>query len=223
MTIADTSGHINIIGSHVVFSALRILQVEVNHVNVGAIAAQRSEHETSARGESDLHVFDRALTLIGAHWLRAIDARHANTITGARDIDEIIVHGEIDGLRSAALGYGLGGLLQLDDLFVGVEAAIVNECHAALRLTVRTLVRLHDPSSIHLTHLGLLAYHALEERSFEIGDDVAVSYNHALHADQLVNVCAVRNRVSGPSIVIKCAVVSYLQDSARALVASLSS
>ncbi len=153
------------------FSALRILQVKVNDVNVRAI-----------------HVFDRALTLIGAHWLSTVDACHANPITRARDIDEIIVHREIDGLWCATLGDGLGCLLQLDDLFVRVQTAIVHESHATLGLTVGTLVRLHDASSIHFAHLSLLANDALEEGSLEIGDDVAVAYDHALHADQLVNV-----------------------------------
>lgn len=133
-------------------------------------------------------MFDRALTLIGAHRLRAVDASDADPIAGPRDIDEIVVDGEIDRLRRATLGDGLGRLLQLDDLFVRVEAAVVDERHAALGLTVRTLVRLHDPSAIHLAHLGFLAYNALEEGGLEIGDDVAVSYNHALDADQLVNV-----------------------------------
>jgi len=146
--------------------------VEVDHINVRAI-----------------HVFDRALTLIGAYWLCAIDACHANTISRPRDIDEIIVDSKIDSLWRASLGYRLGSLLQLDDLFVGVEAAIVNESHATIGLTVRTLVRLHYASAINFAHFSLFAYDAFEESSLYVWNDIAVSNDHALHADQLVDVC----------------------------------
>mmetsp|Transcript_7122 Transcript_7122/g.19150 ORF Transcript_7122/g.19150 Transcript_7122/m.19150 type:complete len:233 (+) Transcript_7122:2375-3073(+) len=146
-------------------------------------------HDVQVRAE---HRVQRALAGIHTHGLRPVGACDGDPVSWPAKVHVALihVHGHIVG--GLALWNVVGLLLHLHHLFVGEGRHVVDERASPLGAAAAALLRLrHAPA---LTHHFMPMSTALtaEQGSPEVWDDGAGAGNHALYADQRVNVFGVQ-------------------------------
>jgi hypothetical protein len=76
-------------------------------------------------------------TLTGIHpdWIATEDSGRLDPITRSADVYQLIIDAEGDGVGCLAIWHQIRSFLELDDLFIGENAAIMNQLHRVLGFT----------------------------------------------------------------------------------------
>ena len=133
----------------------------------------------------------RPLSWVHAHGHRAEDTSDDKAVSRLRDVNELIIYTQRDGVWRLAVGYCIGRFLQANDLSVCELAAVVDEGHGAHSCTdvawaARGLVNF---PALDVDLDGVVAGQAAEEGGLHVWDDGRRADDEPLDADKLVRVC----------------------------------